>query len=193
MDARSTGPTPSPHRPSPNSTNMSAMALEVAKCLQLVAPASMSADDRLGWIAAAVDALEDIRVEEVRAVSAEVRRNVGRAAQIVPEISRLVAERRERSRGAQIVNINPGGAQFHIDREYRERMAKAKTPRDIEDVQAWERQALLNAGLKVREWAEPLTPDELENLTTDIKSMGLAYGFLAYVGGQLVERNPAHG
>ncbi len=72
------------------------MHMELAKCLQLVVPASMTADDRAGWIAAAADALEDIRANEVAEVSAEVRRTVTRVAQIVPEIARLVAERRSR-------------------------------------------------------------------------------------------------
>lgn len=56
----------------------------------------MTADDRAAWIMAAADALQDIRAEEVAAVSAEVRRLVTRAAQIVPEISRMVAELRKR-------------------------------------------------------------------------------------------------
>jgi hypothetical protein len=74
---------------------MSALALEVAKCLKLVAPASMDSAAQLAWIASAVDALEDIRADEVRAISAELRRSVTRAAQIVPEIARLVSEKRK--------------------------------------------------------------------------------------------------
>ena len=61
----------------------------------------MQADAQLSWIASAIDALEDIRASEVKAVSAEVRRSVTRPAQIVPEIARLVAERRQR--GSQVV------------------------------------------------------------------------------------------
>jgi hypothetical protein len=79
------------------SPEQSALALELAKCLKLVAPASMAADAQLSWIASAVDALEGIRAAEVSAISAELRRSVTRPAQIVPEIARLVAERRGRS------------------------------------------------------------------------------------------------
>jgi hypothetical protein len=64
--------------------------------LGLVAPVTMSADQQTLWLASAVDALQDIRVSEVQAVSAEVRRSATRYSQIVPEIARLVAERRAR-------------------------------------------------------------------------------------------------
>lgn len=70
--------------------------MELAKCLQLVVPASMTADDRSAWLVAAADALEDIRADEVKAVSAEIRRTVTRPAQIVPEIAKRVAELRQR-------------------------------------------------------------------------------------------------
>lgn len=73
-----------------------ALTLELGKCLKLVAPSAMNAEAQAMWLAAAIDALEDIRVEEVAAVSAEVRRSVTRHAQIVPEIARLVAELRQR-------------------------------------------------------------------------------------------------
>jgi hypothetical protein len=56
----------------------------------------MGADAQTLWLAAAVDALTDIRASEVEAVSAEVRRSVTRPGQIVPEIARLVGERRAR-------------------------------------------------------------------------------------------------
>jgi hypothetical protein len=56
----------------------------------------MGAEQQTVWLHAAVDALEDIRASEVAAVSAELRRTVTRPAQIVPEIARLVAERRKR-------------------------------------------------------------------------------------------------
>jgi hypothetical protein len=58
------------------------LASELAKCLKLVAPAGMGAEQQTVWLHAAVDALEDIRASEVAAVSAE--------------IARLVAERRKR-------------------------------------------------------------------------------------------------
>lgn len=76
--------------------------------LGLVAPVTMSADQHTAWLASAVDALRDIRADEVSAVSLEVRRSVTRPSQIVPEIARLVAEKRARhSRQAEIVGPNP--------------------------------------------------------------------------------------
>lgn len=175
----------------PISADPRGLSMELAKCLKLVAPASMAADAQLSWLAAAVDALVDIRPDEVAAISAELRRSVTRPAQIVPEISRMVAERRSRLRRAEVVNINPQASLFRIEREGRARMERAKTPREIEDAQEWERREMLNAGLEVRDRADPLTREELENLPADIRSMGLAYGFLAVEGGKLVERNPA--
>lgn len=74
-----------------------ALAAEVAKCLKLVAPAGMNAEQQTVWLHTAVDALEDIRPTEVAAISTELRRMVTRPAQIVPEIARLVAEKRRRS------------------------------------------------------------------------------------------------
>jgi hypothetical protein len=71
--------------------------LELAKALKLVAPITMSADAQVVWLQAAVDALEDIRAEEVAVISAELRRTVTRPSQIVPEIAKLVAEHRRRS------------------------------------------------------------------------------------------------
>jgi hypothetical protein len=51
------------------------------------------------WLRAAIDALEDIRADEVQKVSAEVRRSVTRHNQIVPAIAERVSQlRRERSR-----------------------------------------------------------------------------------------------
>jgi hypothetical protein len=62
--------------------------------LGLVAPITMTADQQAIWIASAVDALQDIRASEVAAVSMEVRRTVTRPSQIVPEIAKLIAEKR---------------------------------------------------------------------------------------------------
>lgn len=70
--------------------------LELAKSLKLVAPITMSADAQMVWLQAAVDALEGIRADEVRTISAELRRTVTRPSQIVPEIARLVDEKRRR-------------------------------------------------------------------------------------------------
>lgn len=71
--------------------------------LGLVAPVTMSTDQCAIWIASAEDALAGIWPAEVEAVSMEVRRTVTRPSQIVPEIARLVAERRaEHSRHQRI-------------------------------------------------------------------------------------------
>lgn len=75
------------------------MATELAKCLKLVASANMGAEQQTVWLAAAVDALENIRAAEIAAISAELRRTVTRPAQIVPEIAKLVAERRRQPQG----------------------------------------------------------------------------------------------
>lgn len=57
----------------------------------------MGAEQQTVWLHAAVDALEDIRASEVAAISPELRRSVTRPAQIVPEIARLVSEKRRGS------------------------------------------------------------------------------------------------
>jgi hypothetical protein len=62
--------------------------------LALVAPSSMTAEQQEMWLRAAADALDGIRTDEIRHVSAEVRRMVTRHNQIVPEIAKLVAEHR---------------------------------------------------------------------------------------------------
>ena len=66
--------------------------------LGLVAPVTMTADQQTLWLASAVDALQDIRAHEVAAVSMEVRRTVTRPSQIVPEVAKLIGERRKRER-----------------------------------------------------------------------------------------------
>jgi len=86
-------------RPEPQSSGYSATAdltIELAKMLSLVAPSSMTAEQQEIWLRAALDSLDGIRASEVRDVSLEVRRSVTRHNQIVPEISRLVAEKRAR-------------------------------------------------------------------------------------------------
>ena len=87
-----------PLRPSISSSpQASALAVEVAKILKLVAPVSMDDHAQVAWIATAVDALEDIRASEVAAISAELRRSITRHNQIVPEIAKMVAQRRSRT------------------------------------------------------------------------------------------------
>lgn len=75
-----------------------ALSVELAKMLTLVAPSSMTVDQQTMWLASAVDSLADIRAAEVKEVSFEVRRAVTRHNQIVPEIAKLVAERRKHQR-----------------------------------------------------------------------------------------------
>jgi hypothetical protein len=109
------------------------------------------------WLRAAVDALEDIRADEVKAISAEVRRTVTHPSKIVPEIAKLVAERRER-----------------IGAEASRQASAAHWP---------------ERPMVVRQPPLPLTRYELDTLTPQAASLGLKYGFLERVDGQLVEVN----
>ena len=84
-------------QPLRTSSGRAETTIELAKMLALVAPTSMTTEQQEMWLRAAVDALDDIRPDEIRHVSAEVRRTVTRHNQIVPEIATLVAERRESS------------------------------------------------------------------------------------------------
>ncbi len=170
-----------------NSGEMSALSLEVAKCLKLVAPASMNADAQMAWIASACDALEGIRSEEVRHVSAEVRRSVTRPAQIVPEIARLVSLlRHRRAQSSEPVNDN-AAAERAIGAEAAERRGRAKTQAEVEAAWAWERRARMSAGLPVMPLAPPLTRDELDELPREIVALGLKGGFLERRGDKLYE------
>jgi hypothetical protein len=91
-----------PHPSISLSPQASALALELAKILKLVAPASMDAEGQLSWLASAIDALEGIYANEVAVVSVEVRRSVTRPAQIVAKIAELVAEKRKRGKVAEL-------------------------------------------------------------------------------------------
>lgn len=82
-----------------------ALSTELAKMLGLVAPVTMSADQQAIWITSAIDALQDIRGGEVSEVSMQVRRTVTRPSQIVPEIAKLVAEKRAHKR--RIAELEP--------------------------------------------------------------------------------------
>lgn len=178
-----------PPSPSTGYMHTSGLSIEVAKCLKLVAPASMNADAQLSWIASAVDSLEDIRVDEVRAVSAEVRRSVTRPAQIVPEIARLVAQKRARlSSPAASDEQAQRSREFEIDRESRARLYAAKTQPEIEEARAWERQARITAGLHVPPLPLPFTRAELDGMKPWIISMGIKGGFLERRNGVLYER-----
>ncbi len=175
-----------PETPLPVPLRFSPIRIEIAKMLKLVAPISMSAEAQAVWINAAIDALEDIRPEEVQAVSAEIRRSVTRPAQIVPEIARLVAERRQRRSAGPADERSAKLYQIHS--EYDARWHKARNSREVGEAQEWEREALLAAGFPVRPIAPPLTRAELDALPHDTVAMGLTGGFLERRNGQLFER-----
>jgi hypothetical protein len=68
----------------------------------------MTSEQQEIWLRAAIDALEDIRPDEIQAISAEVRRSVTRHNQIVPEIAKLVhARRAERCRAMYVPSGPP--------------------------------------------------------------------------------------
>lgn len=179
-----TQPAPLSQRYSTTSEAQS-LSIELAKCLRLVAPASMGSDDQASWILAAIDALEDIRANEVASVSAELRRSVTRPAQIVPEIARLVDEKRKRARLASDVgDVNQA---WPIDQESHERRSRARNRDEIKAAADWERQARIAAGLAAPPIQPPLSREELANLPEHIAKLGLAYGFLEKRDGRLVE------
>lgn len=166
---------------------MSALMLELAKSLKLVAPISMSADAQLVWLQAAVDALDGIHAHEVAAISAELRRSVTRPSQIVPEIAKLVDEKRKRSHHAA-TSASPFAAEMAINRESNERRAKAHgSAVKLEEAFEWERQARSAAGLHVPLRAPPLSREELDNLPPAMVKMGLTGGFLKRDGDRIVE------
>lgn len=156
--------------------------------LKLVAPISMSAEAQAVWITAAADALEDIRADEVRDISAEVRRSITRPSQIVPEIAKLVADKRQRSQNGAVVRDNPVARELDIAREAQSRrFAASHDRRKLSEAWEWERQARIDAGLAVRPRPLPFTREELDAMPGNIRKMGLNYGFLTYEGGKLVE------
>ena len=163
------------------------MALELAKILKLVAPISMTQEAHLSWLASAVDALEGIRVAEVKAISVEVRRSITRPSQIVPEIARLVDEKRKRGNRSSSPS-NPFAAEMAIGRESNERRTKAHgSAVKLEEAFEWERQARINAGLNVRPREPAFSRDELDHMPSHIVRMGLNSGFLKRENGRLVE------
>lgn len=85
------------HPPSSAFSATDLKTVELAKALALVAPITMTTEQQELWLRAAADALQDIRGDEIAAVITEVRRTVTRPSQIVPEIARLVADRRKRA------------------------------------------------------------------------------------------------
>lgn len=177
--------TPYP-KPSLAYSAMGEMALELAKILALVAPTSMTTDQQEIWLRAAVDALQDIRPDEVRAISAELRRSVTRHNQVVPEIARLVSNKRARSNGST-KPVSPFMAEREINREAQARRAKAKTQRGINEAHEWERNARADAGLSFTPAQRPLSRAEMEAMPAHVLSLGLKSGFLKRVGNAVVE------
>jgi hypothetical protein len=160
------------------------LTVELAKVLALVAPISMTTEQQELWLRAAVDALDGIRGNEVNAISAELRRSVTRHNQIVPEIAKLVSEKRARtsqSHGA------PPSREWEINQEAANRRASAKSQAEINDCWEWERQARIDAGLHVEPYPKPLRRDELDRMPEHIRKLGLNCGFLEYRNGQVIE------
>jgi hypothetical protein len=163
------------------------MALELAKVLKLVAPVSMDDAAQIAWLASAVDALEDIRADEVRAISAELRRSVTRHNQIVPEISKLVAHSSARSNQSHSP-ASPWAAEMEINRRSQELRAIAHgDKRKLSDAFEWERQARVEAGLPVIPYPKPLSANEINEMPAHIREMGLKMGFLTLRNGEVVE------
>jgi hypothetical protein len=158
--------------------------LELAKMLVLVAPVTMTTEQRETFLRGAADALEDITAGEVRAVSAEVRRSITRINQMVPEISRLVAEKRKRAVHSSDRPIN---REREINQEAAKRRSAAKTREQLNECWEWERQARIDAGLHVDPRPAPLSREELDNMLPHIRQMGLSAGFLEYRDGKLME------
>jgi hypothetical protein len=156
-----------------------AIRVELAKCLQLVVPASMTADDRAAWIMAASEALEGITAQEVAAVSQEIRRSVMRPSQIVPEISKRVYERRASRNRFQGEPDPLAGYERTIQAEAQRRRGMARNQSEVEDAWLWERNARKEVGLHVPPLAPKFSQREIDEMPTHIRSMGLKYGFLA--------------
>ena len=155
--------------------------------LVIVAPVTMTTEQREIWLRGAVDALEGISAQEVAAVSAELRRSVTRHNQIVPEISRLVAEKRARSQQSAAPQ-SPYFAEREINLRSTEMRAAAKgDKRKMSDAYEWERQARIDAGLAARPYPKPLTQAEIAKMPAHIKTMGLKAGFLIEHHGEIVE------
>jgi hypothetical protein len=167
---------------------MSSLMLELAKSLKLVAPITMSADAQMVWLQAAVDALDGIHAHEVAAVSAELRRTVTRPSQIVPEIAKLVSEKRARANRSE-APPSPYAAEMAINAESQRRRTavSARDKKALSDIYEWERQARIDAGLHVGPYPKPLNSQELRAMPAHIRKMGLAHGFLTYRDGRLVE------
>jgi hypothetical protein len=167
--------------------------MELAKALTLVAPTSMTAEQHELWLRAALDSLQDIRGAEVQAISQELRRTVTRPNQIVPEIARLVNEKRQRANQSTKPQ-SPYAAEMAIRNRSDEMRAAAKgDKRKLSDAYEWERQARIDAGLHVDPYPKPLTRHELDTMPSHIRQLGLSSGFLEYRGDMLCELSPTGG
>lgn len=103
-----------------------------------------------------------------------------------------LARRRELPPVFEPIPENPAR---RIEAEYRQRMARTRTPREVGAVQEWERGQKLAAGLQVPPRASPLTREELDSLPEHLISLGIANGFLAWdSAGRLIETDspPLH-
>lgn len=143
----------------------------------------MSTEQQELWLRAAADALVDIRPSEVAAISAESRRTVTRPSQIVPEIAKLVAEKRKRPAYSETV---PENHEFQIDMEAQRRRGIARTQAEIEDAWAWERSERIKVGLRVAPIEPPFTRAEIDKLAPSMIAMGLKCGALVRRDGQIV-------
>lgn len=147
----------------------------------------MNADQQALWLASAVEALEGIRGAEVSAVSMEIKRSISHHQKIVPEIARLVSERRGRA-NRSASPTSPFAAEMAINEESVRRRAKAHGNRQaINEVYEWERQARADAGLHVPPREPPLSRDELDNMAPHVRQMGIGGGFLEYREGRVCE------
>jgi hypothetical protein len=153
----------------------------------------MSEEQQELWLRAAVDALDGIRAEEVKAVSAELKRSVSRHNQIVPEIAKLVDQKRQRANQSTKPQ-SPYAAEMAIRNRSDEMRAAAKgEKRKLSDAYEWERQARIEAGLHVEPYPKPLTRHELDTMPSHIRQLGINSGFLEYRGDMLVESAPTGG
>jgi hypothetical protein len=170
-----------------SSQQASALALELAKIVKLVAPVSMDPDAQLAWLASAIEALEGIRPEEVQAVSLQVRRKATRLPQIVPMLTDLIAERRAKS--ARTAEPNPFSEEMRINAEAQRRRAKASALDKValSWIYEWERSERKKCGLHVPEYPKPLTRAEIDAMPSHMRQLGIQHGFLKMQGGKLVE------
>jgi hypothetical protein len=159
------------------------LSTELAKMLKLVAPAAMSADQQAMWLASAVEALEGIRAGEVQHVAAEIKRSITHHAKIVPEIARLVDDRRKRS-----ARNSNALAEMLITEEAQKRRGRARNQDEVEAAWKWERDERLRAGLHVPPLEKPLTTAEIHALDAATVKLGLSVGALVQLSdGEIVD------